>query len=853
MRRLFEPFLWWLYKTPLYLLRVGLRAIVLLDHALDFTLHIRLLFVPLFGDYTLSGRIIGFFLRLLLIILGALSLLLLLLLVLLSPLVWFLLPVLVYQFSGIAGVFLYFGVLYLLRLWLTRDIPQKRVSQVDAPRVILAVRPGALRLLRASLAEGTLTPLLESGYVSDLLLHLELDASLVSASLAVPADLPMVDVVGSAFKLARSQGARYVEYEHLFYAVLAELPDSSKFLVAQGLSLEIFAEAVAWLVLERDRIAGVFFWQPDYKLRRLGGFGHGMVGHVTPYLDSVSTDFTDLARRGLVRGIVAHKAEISQLAELLSGDSLTTKPHVLILGAAGSGKTSIVKGLAQLIIEGTDYPDLRNKRVVSVDSGSLVSGTSSPGEVSARFKHIISEARSSGDIILFFDDLHNFLSGASDASPDASTVYATLTPYLSEGTLQVIASSDQHAYHKYIEPNQAFASLFHILAIDPASPEETRAVLKHMAFDIAKFDDVLVSLPAIHAIVDLSSDLIYSRVFPDKAVDILQRCVQVASKHGSQVTVPLVREVISEMTKVPVTTLSQDDSEKLLHLAEEMRKHVIGQDHAIDLLASALKRARLGLKTSKGPIASFLFVGSTGVGKTETAKSLARVYFGSESNLVRVDMSEYQNLNSLDKLLGSPDGAVQGYLTSAVKDNPFTVVLLDELEKAHPKLLMTFLQMLDDGRLTDGAGNLVNFEHTIIIATSNVGTRTLQTLLSEGKSFDVAEQAVLREVKSHFAPEFLNRFSAVVVFHTLAPKDVVAITRLLLSRVASQLQADRIDVSFSDDLVQKLAERGYSLEWGARPLKRLIADTVETYMADLILSGKVHEGDRVRLDASILD
>ncbi len=853
MRRLFEPVFWWVYKAPIHLLRVGFRALVLLNHTLDFTLHIRLLFVPLFGDYTFSGRIIGFFLRLLLIILGALSLFLLLLLVLLSPLFWFLIPFFIYQYSTFTGVFLYFGILYLLRLWFIRDIPQKRVSQVDVSRSLLAVRPGAIRLIKASLAEGTLNPLLVSQHVSNLLLHLELDASLVSDSLTTQPTLSIEDVVHSAFKLAQSQGTRYVEYEHIFYAFLDGHPEASKFLLAQGLSLDIVAEAVEWLVLERDRIAGVFFWQQDYKLRRLGGFGHGMVGHVTPYLDSVSTDFTDLARRGLIRGIVAHKDEIARLAELLSGDSLTTKPHVLILGAAGSGKTSIVKGLAQLIITGTDYPDLCNKRVVSVDSGSLVAGTSSPGEVSARFKRVISEARSSGDIVLFFDDIHNFLTGSADTSPDASNVYATLTPYLSEGSLQVIASSDQHAYHKYIEPNQAFASLFHVLTIDPASPEETRAVLKHMSFDVAKFDKVLVSLPAIHAIVDLSSDLIYSRVFPDKAVDVLQRCVQVASKHDSQVTVSLVREVISEMTKVPITTLSQDDSEKLLHLAEEMRKYVIGQDHAIDLLASALKRARIGLKTSKGPIASFLFVGSTGVGKTETAKTLARVYFGAESNLVRIDMSEYQNLNSLDKLLGSPDGSVPGYLTSAVKDNPFTVVLLDELEKAHPKLLMTFLQMLDDGRLTDGAGNLVSFEHTIIIATSNVGTRALQTLVSEGKSFDVVEQTVLQEVKSHFAPEFLNRFSAIVVFHTLTPKDVIKITQLLLSRVSSQLQDDRIELSFSDELVQKLAKRGYSPEWGVRPLKRLIADTVETYVADLILSGKVHEGDKVQLDASILD
>ena len=834
-----EPILWWSYKAPKMLFIILKRVLVLVNHALSLTLNIRLLFVPLFGDYTIPGRIIGFFVRVGQIILGLLVMLLLLFLMLFVPLFWYYLPILLLHYLKFYFVFVVIGA-YFLRIFLMRDTPRARVTSVGGEGYLKTARPSVIKTLKDSKHSQSFAPFFKNAHIKYLLQKTELDKDEFMTGVKVNVDVEVWKLLKRAFDVAKEHNCRYIEMEHAFLALLEVMPDIDRFLASFGSSLEDVKEALIWIVDERERLAKVFFWQEDYSLGKLGGFGRGMTGRVTPLLDSVSTDFTALAKKGLIRGIIAHQEEIKQIADLLSGSQ---KVNVLIIGQPGSGKTSVIKGIAKAIVEGTDYEKISNKRIVSIDSGSLFAGAKTPGDIAEKFKKIMEEVHGSGDIILFFDEIHNLVSGVSNESSDVSSVYSILEPYLSTGKIQVLAATNRETYRKYIEPNGAFARLFNIVDINPSSSEETKEILKHLTFDIEKFEKVLITLPAIKRIVRLSERLMFERVFPDKAVDVLNRCVQAVSRDGKVVTAEKAAEIISGMAHVPVTAMSADESQKLLKIEETMKQSVIGQDHAVVQVANALKRSRVGIRDENKPIASFLFVGSTGVGKTETAKTLARVYFGDEKKMVRLDMSEYQQGDSINKLIGTSDGTTKGILTEAIRETPFTVLLLDEIEKAHPQILLAFLQVLDDGRLTDSSGMTVSFANTIIIATSNVGTREIQSVAARNGSFSEMEEAAMKKVQEQYAPEFLNRFTGLVVFNPLSKEDVKKIARILLRSVEEIAESKDIKVTFTEDLLEGLVEKGFSPEWGARPLKRLIEDKVETYLAEKLLSGEIKAGD----------
>ncbi len=846
-RRLTEPLRWFFYDAPKRIFVIIKRLIILVNHAISFTLNIKLLFVPLFGDYTLVGRFIGFVFRICQIILGLVALLSLTSLLLIGPLAWYVLPFVMLRYLKLYSI-LVFVVIYFLRLHLTKNIPPKRISEIGKGDVMDAVRPEIKKYLIEAKKTGSIDALTKNTDIVYLLKKLELNRKDFKLKVRKVPDFEIWKVVKRAYEIAQREGTRYVEIEHLLYAFLKIIPEIEDLLMSFGLELEDVEETIFWIVDERERLAGVFLWQEDYDIERLGGYGRGMTGRVTPALDSISTDFTELAKKGLIRGIIAHQEEIKEIANLLSGSK---KVNVMIIGQPGSGKTSIVKGIAKSIIEGTEYEKIANKRIVSIEAGSLVAGAKNSGDIAERFKRVMDEVIKSGDIILFFDEIHNLVSGVGGDEVDISSVYSILDPYLSTGRIQVLAATNRKNYRKHIEPNGAFARLFHVVDIEPSSPDETRKILMHLTFDIERFEDVIVTYPAIKKVIHLSSKLMLERVFPDKAVDILNRCVTIVSREGKVVTAEKVAEVISEMTHVPVTTLDEEESEKLLNIEEEMKKRIIGQDQAVREVSNALKRARTGIRDESKPIASFLFVGTTGVGKTETAKTLSRVYFGAESKMIRLDMSEYQQPDSVKKLIGNSDGSTKGILTEAVRANPFSVILLDEIEKASPQVLLTFLQVLDDGRLTDSEGVTVSFANTIIIATSNVGTREIQLVSKRNGTFSEMEEAVMKKVREHFAPEFLNRYSGIVVFNSLSKDNVKNIARILLKRVEKVGDEKNIKLKFTEDLLDELVERGYNEEWGARPLARVIEDKVETYLAEKLLSKEIKRGDTVELGAEI--
>ena len=846
---LVEPLVWIFFKIPEKLIKLFFRLLVLVNHAVSFTLNIKLLFIPLFGDYTFAGRIIGFVFRVGQILVGFVCVLGLLTTVIVSPICWYLLPLFLIKYFGYVSLLIYFG-LYVLLLFLLWDRPLRKIKNVKSSDILASFKPEAFSYIKEVKKSNSLNTFLRNSKIQFLLKKLELNKPDFEKAVAEVPSFKIWKLSKRAFDLAKADDIRYVEVEHVFYAFLKLFGNVDDILMSFGVSIEDVVETINWIVVERGRLSKIFFWQEDYSVERLGGFSRGMTGRVTPNLDSVSTDFTRLAKKGLIRGIIAHQKEISEICTLLSGAS---KVNVMVVGPPGSGKTSIVKGIAESIIEGTEFKEVANKRIVSVETGALVSGAKNSGDIAQKFQKIMDEVTKSGDIILFFDEVHNLVSGVSNDATDVSSIYSILEPYLSTGKIQVIAATNRRTFRKYVEPNGAFARLFHIVDIEPSTGEETEDILKHLSFGIERTEKLLVTFLAVKKIVRLSQDLIQERVFPDKAVAVLNRCVSVASQEGIDVTAELTSRIISEMTHIPVTEIGVDESEKLIHLEEEMRKKIIGQDKAVEQVAKALKRARVGIRDENKPIASFLFVGTTGVGKTETAKTLSEVYFGSEEKMIRLDMSEYQQEDSMNRLLGSPDGSTLGVLTEAVRANPFNVVLLDEIEKASPTILLTFLQVLDDGRLTDSSGNTVNFVHTIIICTSNVGTRELQLVSARKGTFSEMEEIVLKKVHEHFAPEFLNRFTGIIVFNPLSKEDVKKIASILLKKVEKIAEDKDIKITFTEGLLEGLVERGYNAEMGARPLARVIEDKVETYLADKILTKEIKKGDTVELGEEIFN
>ncbi len=841
---------WWLIVAPLRIFNIFRRITILLNNELSFSLNIKLLFTPLFGDYTKAGRLIGFFVRIEEVLFGTFFVGLLFIFSFFTPFIWWALPIYIALQIKLWIVPLII-VAFLIHEYNTSTIPSKRSIQVSGTEVLKAFRPEA-KLHYTAMSEDAsevLKKFLNSPRITYLLQKVELNKQEFKMKLNEAPKVDYASVASSAHKMSLKYKTRYVEVEHLFYGYLENIPKIDILLFTFGITLKDIESAVDWVLYEQEEASRMYFWQTDYVLPKMGGIGKGMTGRVTPYLDSVSQDFTKLANSKKQEHFIIHKAEIAKVAEILS----SSKVNVLIIGEPGSGKTTIIKNMAAQILQGTEYKSLKFKRIVGLETGPLLAGVKTAGDLATKFKKIMDEVESSGDIILFLDEIHNIVASAGDGNIDTSSAYSILEPYLSSNRIQFVGATNIENYRKYIEPNGSFSRLFHIVEIQQASKEDTLEVLKYVGKKLERSNGIVITLPALTRIIDLSAKLIQDRVFPDKGVDILSRTVVSLSKGTKYLTSEDVAKEISNVTHVPVAALSEDESSKLLNIEDEMKKRVIGQEQAIVQIGSALKRARAGIRNESKPMASFLFVGTTGVGKTETAKTLARTYFGQEKAMIRIDMSEYQQLESMNRLIGTPDNKSKGILTEAVRTSPFSLILLDEIEKAHPNILLVFLQVLDDGRLTDASGRVIDFTNTIIIATSNVGTKAIQEVAQRNGEFTEMQTVAMKEVRDKFAPEFLNRFNGIIVFRPLSLDSVQKIANLMLENVKKMAEAKSIKVFFKPELIQELIRRGYSTEWGARQLARVIENTVESYLAVKMISKELKMGDTAYLGTEIFD
>lgn len=703
---------------------------------------------------------------------------------------------------------------------------------------------------------------------------------------------------------ARKLGHSYVGTEHILLGLIREGEGvAARVLNNLGVSLNRARQQVLKLLGSNESQAG--------RRARPGQ----QTNASTPTLDSLARDLTASAREGKIDPVIGRAKEIERVIQVLSR---RTKNNPVLIGEPGVGKTAVAEGLAQQIVDNEVPETLRDKRVMTLDMGTVVAGTKYRGEFEDRLKKVMEEIRQAGNIILFIDELHTLIgAGGAEGAIDASNI---LKPSLARGELQCVGATTIDEYRKYIEKDAALERRFQPIQVDEPTVEETIEILKGLRDRYEAHHRVSITDEAIEAAATLSDRYITDRFLPDKAIDLIdeagskvrlrsytippnlkeleQKLEEVRKekdaavqsqefekaaalrdteqkyreelektknewkeKQGqmdSEVTVEDIASVVSVWTGVPVSKLTKNETERLLNMEEILHERVIGQEEAVKAISTAIRRARSGLKDPKRPIGSFIFLGPTGVGKTELARALAEVIFADEDAMIRIDMSEYMERHSTARLVGSPPGYVGyeegGQLTEKVRRKPYSVVLLDEIEKAHPEVFNILLQVLEDGRLTDSKGRTVDFRNTIIIMTSNVGASELRRNKYVG--FNVADEdekhadmkaKVMDELKKAFRPEFLNRIDETIVFHALEKKHMKDIVLLMLNELKERLKEQDIEFDMTDKAVEKIANEGFDPEYGARPLRRAIQQHIENMLSEELLKGTIQKGQRVKI------
>jgi len=603
--------------------------------------------------------------------------------------------------------------------------------------------------------------------------------------------------------------------------------------------------AVAWFRVNNQLITQRALYRRLARLKPSTNMDRAYTALATPLLDSFSHDWTLAAKWSRVDLCVARDKEIRAVFDAIESGRF----GVVMVGPEGVGKESVLGGIARLMVLENVPRMWQDKRLVEIDVARLIGG-SNPAQAQEKLLTVIAEVARAGNIILYMRDLEKIM-GISSGGEESLDLASVLADAISRGQIYCLASATTEHYTKYIEQS----ALGSVLAkVEVLEPDVNRAILmieSKIGYMEAKYG-VYFSYHALAEVVALTDRYIHDKYLPAKAIEVLESvAVKVSRRENKVVDQQAIAEVITELTKIPVTKLTQDESKGLLNLEEKIHGRMIGQEEAVAMVASALRRARVELREGKRPIANFLFLGPTGVGKTELAKTVAETYFGREDYMIRLDMSEYQNKDSVSKMIGDQTG-VQGYLTEAVRKMPFALVLLDEIEKAHPDILNLFLQVMDDGRLTDGQGRTIDFTNSILIATSNVGSALIQENVRAGKTMEaIKEELIEKELVKAMRPELINRFDGVIIFKPLDEGNVISIANLMLKKIAKMLDAKGYGFEISDAAVKQLATLGFEPEFGARPLRRLLQERVEDAIATKILEGGIARRDTIVMDHNL--
>lgn len=711
-------------------------------------------------------------------------------------------------------------------------------------------------------------------------------------------------VIDLAYDEARQLNNNYIGTEHLLLGLIRE---------GEGLAARVLAKL--GVDLERTRREVISLVDSDTAMTTTRTRSR------TPTLDEFGRDLTDLARQDKLDPVVGRNTEIERVIQILSR---RTKNNPVLIGEPGVGKTAIAEGLAQRIVSG-DIPEmLKDKRIVALDLAGVVAGTKYRGEFEERMKRIIDEVRkANGEVILFIDELHTLVgAGAAEGAIDASNI---MKPALARGELQCIGATTMDEFRKYIERDAALERRFQPVQVREPTVEEAIDILKGLRDRYEAHHQVKIRDDALYAAARLADRYITDRCLPDKAIDLVDeaasrvrlqrslppvelrmakaelrdvtqqleslpttgqydRAIELQAQerflsnrireleqqwHESQestepvVTEDEIAQIVFSWTGIPVSRLVETETTKLLNMEQALHERIIGQDEAITAVSRAIRRARSGLKDPKRPTGSFVFLGPTGVGKTELARALAAFLFNNEDNLIRIDMSEYMERFAVSRLVGAPPGYVGyeegGQLTEAVRRQPYSVVLLDEIEKAHPEVFNILLQVMEDGRLTDSQGRIVDFKNTVLIMTSNIGAaqisneggmgfRSAKKVDEDARAYESMKHRVIEEMKKVFRPEFLNRVDEVIVFHSLTSQQILQIVELMLNRVREQLKSQGMDLEASDDVKEVLAKEGFDPAFGARPLRRAVQRLIEDPLSEEILLGRFGEGDTIRAE-----
>lgn len=725
------------------------------------------------------------------------------------------------------------------------------------------------------------------------------------------------DIIRKAHAISLEVQTGFIVTEHLLYALLLDTGSMAVSILEQGLSINIkdLTMQTLYAITGEEFFAEPSSKKlsNSYESASKDAKNNKKVNDKLPeVLRDMGIDMTERARLGKMDPIIGRQKETERIIEILCRK---TKNNPVLIGEAGVGKSAVVEGLAQAIVKG-DVPELlKNKTIFSLEIGSLMAGTKYRGSMEEKLKNAIETITSASNIIVFIDEIHMLAqAGNKDGEVSPSDM---LKPYLARGEMQTIGATTTDEYRKFIEKDKALERRFQPIIVDQPSEEDTIKILKGIKDSYEAFHKIKITDEAIEAAVNLSVRYIMDRSLPDKAIDLIDEACSHA-KVGASIASPKLKDlekelkmveimkdeakrlddydgakvyksradqikkeideirddwnkskqsqegeigaddiarVVSSWTKIPVTKLTESEKERIIGLEKTLHKRVIGQEEAIKAVSKAIRRARAGLKDPKRPIGSFIFLGPTGVGKTELTKALAESLFDDENMVIRIDMSEYMESHSVAKLIGAPPGYVGhddgGQLTEQVRRKPYSVVLFDEIEKAHPDVFNILLQVLDDGRLTDSQGRTVNFKNTIIIMTSNVGVADLPKSSSKlGFSDDVDKEIDVKEhlmnaLKKKFKPEFINRVDMTIIFDRLKKEDIIKIANIMIANLNKKLADKKISLRFTNGAMQEIFEKGYSEEYGARPLKRFIEQSIEDNLAEEILLGNISEGDTV--------
>ncbi|NLK95597.1 MAG: ATP-dependent Clp protease ATP-binding subunit [Clostridiales bacterium] len=708
-----------------------------------------------------------------------------------------------------------------------------------------------------------------------------------------------------SFVEAKKLGHIYVSPEHLLLALINQ---------EDGVAFTILSRLNVDTIQLKNELLSYLSGKDAEELKNENANNNSNKKSNTGMLDKYSRDFTQLALEGLLDPVVGRKEETERVLEILCR---RIKNNPCLIGEPGVGKTAVIEGLAQRIAEG-DVPDiLENKRLISLDISSMVAGAKYRGEFEERLKKVMEELRENKNIIVFIDEIHTIIgAGGAEGAIDAANI---LKPALARGEIQCIGATTIDEYRKNIEKDSALERRFQPITVEEPSNEDTLEMLKGLREKYEEHHGVKILDEALEAAVEFSDRYINDRFMPDKAIDLMdeaaaklrinsyvappnlkliqdeieqitkekqeaigmqdfEKAARLRDKEKEarialdenkkiwksqkedeelEVTRENIAQVVSSWTKIPIERLNEKESEKLINLENILHERVIGQDEAIKAVSRAVRRSRVGLRDPNRPIGSFMFLGPTGVGKTELSKALAEAMFLDEKSIIRIDMSEYMEKHSVSKLIGSPPGYVGyedgGQLTEAVRRKPYSVILLDEIEKAHPDVFNILLQIMEDGRLTDSRGKLVNFKNTIIIMTSNVGAHTLKKQRTMGfttednkeSDYEKMKENIMSELKNSFKPEFLNRVDETIVFHKLDKKDMLSIVDIMLNSTLNRLKENNINLKVNAKCKQFLIDKGNELNYGARPLRRIITREIEDKLSEDILMGKVNIGDRL--------